>query len=326
MTDTTTIQPGGIAIDYSFARPDPQRLHAAGVQLVCRYISPGNNTKNLTAGERDALLAAGLGVLLVWEHDANSAAQGRGLGQLHGVQAAQQAAALGYPVEVPIIVAVDFGVAASQVSAVADYFRGFAQGCGRPLAVYGGTVPGDAVCGLGLAQWVWRANASSWSPPGVSVAHVALEQFLGIKHPSLAWAVGQIDDGQVVQPVTVWCADHVEAAAGTLPAQLNPGDQLTIGATLTCGPFTLLLQQDHNLVLYYLLAPIWASNSMGSGADRFIMQTDGNAVLYQGQTPVGSTNTFGHPGSVFQLQADGNMVVRAPGNVAVWASRGGVWR
>ena len=55
-------------VDYSFSRPSAASIAAAGFIGVVRYLS-GNAGKDLSAGERDALHAAGLAIALVWETD-----------------------------------------------------------------------------------------------------------------------------------------------------------------------------------------------------------------------------------------------------------------
>jgi hypothetical protein len=47
-----------LGIDYSYGRPRPSAIAAAGYSFVCRYLS-GNPAKNLTAAEADALRAPG---------------------------------------------------------------------------------------------------------------------------------------------------------------------------------------------------------------------------------------------------------------------------
>lgn len=55
----------------------------------------------------------------------------------------------------------------------------------------------------------------------------------------------------------------------------------------------VVFQSDGNLVTYGGGRAIWASNTWGSGADRFVVQSDGNLVIYRGATPVWASNTSG---------------------------------
>jgi hypothetical protein len=73
--------------------------------------------------------------------------------------------------------------------------------------------------------------------------------------------------------------------------------------------FYLILQQDHNLVLYQAGGgALWATGSRGDVA---VVQGDGNFVLYDGyQQAVWASNTNGYGPSVeLLLQDDGNLVL-----------------
>ena len=102
---------------------------------------------------------------------------------------------------------------------------------------------------------------------------------------------------------------------------LNPGDTLRPGERLTSDnqQYTLVLEQNGNLVLYAGRRALWASNTQGQRVQTCIMQSDGNLVLLlrNGQ-PVWSTNTTDKPGSFLVLQNDGNLVIYQP--YPVWAS------
>jgi hypothetical protein len=83
------------------------------------------------------------------------------------------------------------------------------------------------------------------------------------------------------------------AMASSLPWQLDPGD--------TLGPGQSITSQYDDWVL--------------------TMQTDGNLVEYgTGHIALASSNTAGNPGSVLFMQNDGNLVIRAPGNIPIWAA------
>jgi len=99
-----------------------------------RYLSPGANPKNLTAVERDQLLAAGLSIGLVWESSASRAGQGFLAGATDARAAETEANALGLPVRCPVFYAVDFDASAG---AVAPYFAGVNSVAGHPVGVYG---------------------------------------------------------------------------------------------------------------------------------------------------------------------------------------------
>lgn len=49
----------------------------------------------------------------------------------------------------------------------------------------------------------------------------------------------------------------------------------------TSGEYYLVLQEDGNLVLCNAEGePVWATDTVGSGAETLVMQSDGNLVLY----------------------------------------------
>lgn len=215
-----TLQPGQIVLDYSSARPDPDQMVAAGVKAVCRYIAGMNNLtrpKILTVAERDRLWNAGLAIILNWEQDAGGALQGGTVGKIHGTNAADMAAGLDYPKDLPIAVSVDVGVSANQLPAVADYFYQFKAACPWPLTVYGGTFVGDYLVGAGFADGIWQASASSWSPRPSE--HVFLKQHYGAHHTeTVRWtAVGQTDDNTVIAPFRAWFPTDVSVDLVTPP-------------------------------------------------------------------------------------------------------------
>lgn len=84
--------------------------------------------------------------------------------------------------------------------------------------------------------------------------------------------------------------------------------------------FTLKLQSDSNLVLYFNTTPLWATNTVGAGATLAIMQSDGNFVLYAGTRILWQTRTAGNPGAFLSVQNDGNLVVYSKTLTPLWAS------
>lgn len=159
-------------LDYSFARPAISDMMAKGYTGVVRYLSPPPNGKNLDAAERDALLAAGLDIGLVWETSATRAEQGYNAGLSDAHRANGYADALNYPAGATIWYAVDENIPFAQV---ADYFRGIKDAGGRPWSAYGNEETIDSVAGMGAAMG-WQV--STWddgSGPRVS-PHAALVQ------------------------------------------------------------------------------------------------------------------------------------------------------
>lgn len=194
------IPAGALVVDYSFARPNLADLKARNVVGVSRYIG-GSAGKDLGAGERDAIWAAGLVLIpLNWEAGNADPLQGAALGKTHGIEAARQANLLNYPKSLPIVVSVDVGTTEAQWAAIGDYFLAFHLASDWPLAFYGGTNLGNHLAQLGLIQWIWKASASSWSTQASN--HVVMVQQVTLP-PNLAGVSG-VDANYVVQPFPAW--------------------------------------------------------------------------------------------------------------------------
>lgn len=213
------LQPGDIAIDYSFARPSIPAMVAANVKMVCRYISPITaNKKNLTAGERDALLAAGLSITLVWESGPTDPLLGAAKGTIHGGQARLAALALNYPADVEIIVAVDFDVQPAQLPAVLAYLSAFKVASSWPQGTYGKNTLIDAAHNAGVSTLGWQTIA--WSRKVVSANAHCLQHATAV-HPAVPH-LGGVDDNTVLKPFKAWStkADRpIETAPPPPPSQ-----------------------------------------------------------------------------------------------------------
>ncbi|MCA9709602.1 MAG: hypothetical protein KDK70_27435, partial [Myxococcales bacterium] len=112
------------------------------------------------------------------------------------------------------------------------------------------------------------------------------------------------------------------AGCGIMTANetLSPGQALD-----SCdGRFSLVMQQDGNLVLYKAGGqPLWHTSTYGQSASGTVMQEDGNLVLYgTNGAALWHAGTHGHPGAWLALQDDGNLVVYS-GSTALWNS--GTW-
>jgi hypothetical protein len=110
-----------LAIDYSFARPTPAAIKAAGVSGVMRYLG-GSRNKDLTAGEAADLLAQGLWIGLNWESSAqrvNVGGMAGGLDDAHSANA--QADQIGAPHDAVIFYSCDTN---PNLGAARQYFQG----------------------------------------------------------------------------------------------------------------------------------------------------------------------------------------------------------
>lgn len=149
-------------IDFARGRPDPAKVRGNGFTFVVRYVSTTGNAKNLTVAEARSYLAAGLGVVVVFERDAERPFGGASVGRIDGMSALAQVTALGLPTRCPVYAAVDSDVTAGQMRDVLAYLRAFGAAVApHPLGVYGGYAVIDAVVDAGVARYLWQAGA--WS-------------------------------------------------------------------------------------------------------------------------------------------------------------------
>jgi hypothetical protein len=152
----------GFGVDYAWARPTPASLVADGYGFVARYLSYDNTGKNLTASEADALTAAGLDVVVVWEAGADDSLSGFNEGVTEAQAAESQAAACGQPAGRPIYFAIDFDATTAQQAAIEQYFEGVASVIGLDrTGVYAGYGPVSRLFNDGKITWAWQTYA--WS-------------------------------------------------------------------------------------------------------------------------------------------------------------------
>jgi len=121
----------------------------------------------------------------------------------------------------------------------------------------------------------------------------------------------------------------VPASAGyaTTPPHVSklPAGQALHGGMWLYSPdglYTLRMQVDGNLVLYWKDRSLWASDTVGHVGDVAVMQGDGNFVIYQGRRAIWSSGSGGHGHGAFYLtvQNDGNVVIYASANKPIWAT------
>ena len=106
--------------------------------------------------------------------------------------------------------------------------------------------------------------------------------------------------------------------------RLNSNDSLAPNESLRSANsrFTLVLQDDGNLVLYESDSqPVWATGTDGQAVSRATMQPDGNLVLYSsGGDATWASETDGNDGAYLLLQDDRNLVIYSQAGSPVWAS------
>jgi hypothetical protein len=159
---------GASGVDYSWARPDPGALHGEGYTFAARYLSHDTSGKSLSAGEADALWAAGIDMVVVWEDSGTAALNGFSQGVADAQAADAQAAADGMPAGRPIYFAVDFDAQAYQQGAIDAYFNGVASVIGHDrTGAYGGYSLIQRSFDDGVIAWGWQTYAWSygnWDP------------------------------------------------------------------------------------------------------------------------------------------------------------------
>lgn len=157
-------------VDYSWDRPDPVQLVAAGFSFAIRYVSLdwriiGGRTKVLTRGEAETLDAAGLDVVVVWEGRAadRDPLSGAAQGTADALEAQRQALACGAPAGVPIYFAADWDANAADVDRMGPYFQAAALALGgvHRVGVYGSFRTVSTLLSRGLVGFGWQTYA--WS-------------------------------------------------------------------------------------------------------------------------------------------------------------------
>jgi hypothetical protein len=112
--------------------------------------------------------------------------------------------------------------------------------------------------------------------------------------------------------------------AGECDSVLAPDEALYRNQAISScnGQYTLVMQEDGNVVLYDLMGtPLWHTYTHGTAAEALVMQSDGNFVLYDGVgNALWHTGTHGHPGAAMRVEEDGNVIVWE-GWTAIWKAR-----
>lgn len=106
--------------------------------------------------------------------------------------------------------------------------------------------------------------------------------------------------------------------------RLTPGQALQVNESIASpnGLFSLVLQEDGNLVLYDQdQQPVWASGTDGQQVSTATMQEDGNFVLSSpAGDPVWASDTYGNNRAYLVLQDDRNLVVYSAEGAPLWAT------
>jgi hypothetical protein len=151
-----------LGVDYAWARPNPGTLHSEGFRFVARYVSYDTTGKNLTKGEADELIKAGLDIVTNWEWGAQDVLDGYSKGVEEAKSAEAMAKACGAPGDRPIYFSIDFDAQPSEQGVINSYFDGVASVIGRDrTGAYGGYGPISRLFDDGKIKWGWQTYA--WS-------------------------------------------------------------------------------------------------------------------------------------------------------------------
>jgi hypothetical protein len=162
--------PISYGVDYSSARPTPQSLVDAGYTVVFRYLA--DDSRGLTAPERDALHAAGLRIALVAESSTRRPLAGYTGGQEDARRYNALADRLDAPATTPIYYCVDVGggfPALADYPLIRSYFEGLLSIPGRPVGCYGPYPILEDIALLGIDRRVehhWQTAGGSGGGQG----------------------------------------------------------------------------------------------------------------------------------------------------------------
>lgn len=149
-------------VDYAWYRPSPSTLKADGYKFAARYLSHDTTGKTLSATEANALKAAGLDLVTMWEDSATAALSGHAQGVADAQAAKAQAAADGEPSTRPIYFCIDFDAQSTQTTAIDAYFDGVVSVLGLArTGAYGGHFIVNHLFNVGKIKWAWQTYA--WS-------------------------------------------------------------------------------------------------------------------------------------------------------------------
>lgn len=148
-------------VDYSFARPNPADLAAAGKRFAVRYGGMGSQSKFLTAAELAKLRDAGLDVVANVEGAAGGY-RWSGAGRDWAESGEAWFRGLGMPSGRPIYFSVDWDASAADFPAIDAALKASADVIGAArVGVYGSYDVIQHCRAAGTARWLWQTYA--WS-------------------------------------------------------------------------------------------------------------------------------------------------------------------
>lgn len=176
------IKPGDIVLDYSSWRPTKAELQELGVKAVVRYIAPGKQRAKLISQEEISFLHSEpypVGVLLVFEWQADRANYGGTVGLSDGYWSREKCRELGYPAtqDLALIIAIDTNTTNVNVEAHRAYSVAFDRGLGEytAMGIYGDSDIIAYCIENKITILNWLVGARSW---GHDLTGVHVEQLV----------------------------------------------------------------------------------------------------------------------------------------------------
>lgn len=203
-------------VDYSYARPTPAGLKAAGKHFAVRYITnPGRGNKGIDAAEYGALKANGVAVVVVYEATAGGMKNGRGQGVTDAKAAEHNLKNIaGLGDNLPVYFACDWDATPGDQTAINAYLDGAASVIGRDrVGIYGGYYPVKRARDAKKATWLWQTYA--WSG-GQVLSGIHLYQYKN----GVPLAGGTVDLCRALQ--TEYGQHNVGAVEAPKPATPKP--------------------------------------------------------------------------------------------------------
>jgi hypothetical protein len=138
-------------------------IAAAGYKFAARYlVPPAYAWKRLTRAEADAIAAAGMQIVSVFETTANRPSGGAANGKADGAAALKEAQLIGQPPGSAIYFACDWDAQQADFDAIEAYLRAAAaQLAGYEVGVYGSYAVVEEMARRGACRHFWQTYA--WS-------------------------------------------------------------------------------------------------------------------------------------------------------------------
>lgn len=217
------------AFDYSWSRPDPPTMAAAGIKAVGRYLWDGG--KGVTVAEIKALWAAGIGVWLGYEANSGNHLLGAAQGTRDGVDARRLLAELSeiIPAGAPIYFACDQQVSDSMLQVVLAYLNAAkAQSPGASCYAQASVVDAWGPAWQTLAWSGGRVSANAviyqWQiDQGFHGSSVDYNQIMNPAGAGIFWPPGHTPEGGgtvITPPVTPSLPTPIE---DDMPSYFVPG-------------------------------------------------------------------------------------------------------